>query len=267
MLFSVFGSPISHSLSPVIHQDFAQQFNLNLTYTKTLCSPSEFLFKLTEFKNKGGIGANITAPLKQLAFSLCDNVTTRAQLAESVNTLYWEKNKLVGDNTDGIGFERDIYDNAQQSFESQHILILGAGGAASGILPIILQHQPRAITILNRDKNRAEILCSKYDGRVKVFSEDNLNYLKKDNFDWVINTAGQFWTLDKFDIDKKKLIGARFYDLFYDLSQSTFFLQNSVDFSPSWCRDGLGMLIEQAAESFHVWHHKKPNTKKWLEKI
>src|SRR5687768_3817995 len=102
MLFTVFGSPISHSLSPLIHQEFARQFNLDITYTKTLSTPSDFLSKLNELKNNHHlIGANITAPLKQHVFDLCDEVMPRAKLVQSVNTIYWDNHKLIGDNTDG----------------------------------------------------------------------------------------------------------------------------------------------------------------------
>jgi shikimate dehydrogenase len=265
MLFTVFGSPISHSLSPFIHQAFAQQFNLNITYTKTLSLPSEFLSQLTQLKNNHDlIGANITSPLKQLAYSLCQKVSARAELAESVNTIYWDsenQNRLVGDNTDGVGFERDIYINARQSFEDQNILILGAGGAASGILPNILAHHPRAVYILNRTQKRAEVLCDKF--KINLFS----NLTHDIQFDWVINTAGQFNTIENIISQKEKWMGAKFYDLSYAQFGLTPFLKSIQAFNPFWYSDGLGMLVEQAAEAFYIWHHRKPETTTLLKKM
>lgn len=266
MLFTVFGYPISHSLSPMIHQDFAQQFSLTLNYSKTLSKPEEFLEKLTQFKNNGGSGANVTAPLKQEAFSLCEQFTARAQSAKSVNTVYWEKNKLVGDNTDGVGFERDIYVNAQQCFEDQNILLLGAGGAALGILPIIIQHKPRSIYLFNRTLNHInhiKKICDK-SAQIKVVQQD----LDTPCFHWVINTAGQFDLfnlLDNLMYTEEKFKGAKFYDLSYAQSGLTNFLKNSKKYIPAWSSDGFGMLVEQAAESFYVWHEKKPETRALLK--
>ncbi len=266
MLFSVFGSPIAHSLSPEIHQAFAKQFHLDLTYTKTACSALDFSRKLTEFKYvHHGVGANITAPLKQQAYALCQAqyLSSRAKLAQSVNTLYWDKNNdLVGDNTDGVGFERDIYDNAQQVFEHQNILIIGAGGAAAGILPIICAHQPRAIYLYNRTQLHAQVLAQKHQ-KVQVMPPN----FKTLHWDWVINTAGQFDLLKGLNLDSKQVSAAKFYDLSYDKTRQTIFLEQAKKlFCPVWQRDGYGMLIEQAAESFYIWHHLKPDTKKLFRK-
>ena len=275
-LFTVFGSPISHSLSPIIHQAFAEQFDIKLTYTRTLAPPKTFPQQLLSFKNtqnKIAIGANITAPLKQIAFTLCDQLSPRAQLAESVNTVYWDpqnQNVLIGDNTDGIGFERDIYQNNQQQFENQNILIIGAGGAALGILPAILKHQPSSIYIYNRTETRAKYLCEKYN---QVQSPLKIKYILHDDrdlnlqFDWVINTAGQFDLLENLIFKKLKLAGAKFFDLSYAQSGLTDFLEKAQSFRPTWMNDGLGMLVEQAAESFYVWHQCKPETKKLLKDI
>lgn len=283
MLFTVFGSPISHSLSPIIHQAFAKQFGIKLTYTRTLAPPETFPQQLLTFKNtpnKIAIGANITAPLKQIAFNLCDQLSPRAQIAESVNTLYWHRenqNILIGDNTDGIGFERDIYQNNQQSFEDQNILIIGAGGAALGILPAILKHHPKSIYIFNRTETRAKHLCEKYNqiqSHLKLHfisnSDPELQFqtdLHSIQFDWVINTAGQFDLSETLILKKIKLAGAKFFDLSYAQSGLTHFLEKAKSFRPTWMNDGLGMLVEQAAESFYVWHQRKPETTKLLKEL
>lgn len=268
MLFTVFGSPISHSLSPLIHQEFARQFNLDITYTKTLSTPSEFLSKLNQLKNHHDlIGANITAPLKHHVFNLCDLTTPRAKLAQSVNTIYWDShNKLIGDNTDGVGFERDIYINHQQHFEDQNILLIGAGGAAAGILPLILKHQPAAIYIYNRTHKRAELLCSKFNAYQNTILLKPLVELKNIQFDWVINIAGQF-ALPENLMQQENLMRAKFYDLSYLQDDHTTYLKSIQLFKPTWCKDGLGMLVEQAAESFYIWHKKKPKTADILNKI
>jgi shikimate dehydrogenase len=268
MLFTVFGSPISHSLSPIIHQAFADQFGIDLTYTRTLASRSDFAEILTSFrKSPEAIGANITAPLKQLAFSLCHKVSTRAQLAESVNTLHWEKDKLIGDNTDGIGFEKAIYTHGKQTFEDQNILLLGAGGAALGILPIILNHSPKSLYIFNRTQERVILLCDKYN---QMQSQEKIKLLTEKDVlavDWVINTAGQFDLLENNIFKKIKLAGAKFFDLSYAQSGLTIFLEKAKSFRPTWMDDGLAMLVEQAAESFYVWHQRKPETTAVLRQI
>lgn len=269
MLFSVFGSPIAHSLSPLIHQDFAHQFNLPLTYTKTLSTSSEFLSILTQLKNNHDlIGANITAPLKQFVFNLCDKVLPRAKLVQSVNTIYWDQNNnLFGDNTDGIGFECDIYINHKQHFEDQNILLIGAGGAAAGILPFILKHQPRAIYIYNRTQQRAESLCHRFNMLQSELSLNILNTSTQIKFDWVINTAGQFVFPQTLMSNPEQFVGAKFYDLSYNQSEHTPYLQSIQSLRPIWSADGLGMLVEQAAESFYIWHQKKPETADLLNKI
>jgi shikimate dehydrogenase len=268
MLFTVFGSPISHSLSPIIHQAFADQFAINLTYTRTLATLSDFSEKLTLFKNNPeAIGANITAPLKQLAFSLCNKLSLRAKLAESVNTVYWDQDKLMGDNTDGIGFEEAIYKHGKQSFEDQKILLLGAGGAALGILPIILKHAPKSIYIFNRTREHSILLCDKYN---QMQSQVNIKLLSENDlleFDWVINTAGQFDLLENIIFKNIKLAGAKFFDLSYAQSGLTNFLEKAKSFRPTWMDDGLAMLVEQAAESFYVWHQRKPETIEVLMQI
>lgn len=271
MLFTVFGSPISHSLSPLIHQELAHQFNLDITYTKTLSTPSEFLFQLNQLKNHHDlIGANITAPLKQHVFNLCDVLMPRAKLVQSVNTLYWDNNnKLIGDNTDGVGFERDVYINHQQSFEDQNILLNGAGGAAAGILPFILKHSPKAIYIYNRTDERAESLCDLFNTIQNKLCLQVLNTSTQLKFDWMINTAGQF-AFPQSLIDnqnQESFQNAKFYDLSYNQDGLTPYLKSIQLFEPIWFRDGIGMLVEQAAESFYIWHQKKPVTTDLVNKI
>lgn len=268
MLFTVFGSPISHSLSPIIHQAFADQCGINLTYTRTLATQSDFAEKLIIFKkNPDAIGANITAPLKQLAFSLCNKLTPRAELVESVNTIYWDQDKLIGDNTDGVGFEKAIYKHAKKNFEDQKILVLGAGGAALGILPILLNHSPQSLYIFNRTQERVILLCDKYN---QMQSQEKIKLLTEKDVlavDWVINTAGQFDLLENNIFKKIKLAGAKFFDLSYAQSGLTIFLEKAKSFRPTWMDDGLAMLVEQAAESFYVWHQRKPETTAVLRQI
>ena len=265
LIYTLFGHPVSHSLSPIIHSLFAAQFDLNMSYTTQDTLPENFLLSLKQFRAKAGLGANVTLPLKELAFTLCDKTSSAAGRAQAVNTLYWdESGDLWGDNTDGIGFLRDLKNKYPQGIKNKTLLILGAGGAAAGILPPLLDEQPEAIYLVNRTHKRAINLAEKLSSlKLQVLSLNQLNNNTLNlSFDIIINASSA--SLENklfpipFSIIKKKFI----YDLVYNLKLPTVFVQWAREQGARQTHDGLGMLIEQAAEAFYLWHQKRPDTQK-----
>lgn len=240
--YTVMGNPIEHSLSPKIHRLFAEQTQQSLVYDKTLVPLDGFENAVKAFIQKGGKGANVTAPFKKEAFYLANNHSVRALKAESVNTLIVDKNGLIeGDNTDGVGFIRDLQQNHHFLIQGKRILILGCGGAAMGILPVIEAEQP------------AEVL---------VLSRHNQDQLKNTiNVDLIINatSAGLEGKIPSLPT------GLTLRDTFcYDLSYG-----EAAKPFVAWARaqgaypvvDGLGMLVEQAAEAFFLWRGVRPDTR------
>lgn len=241
--YAIFGNPISHSLSPQLHTLFAKQFNMEMDYQKILVPLDAFKKTIDDFRKLGGLGANITIPFKTQAFEYADQLTDRAKLAGAVNTFIFKNNICIGDNTDGVGFIRDLKNNSF-SLREKNILILGAGGAARGILGEIIRERPNKIFIYNRTIENAEKLVEFFNADFQI---DVLT--QKEKFDLIINTANTDSKIN-FNADLQLDLSNTFlYDLNYGERRNIFFM-----------RDGLGMLIEQAAESFYLWFNKKPVT-------
>lgn len=265
-LFAVIGNPIAHSLSPLIHEEFANQNGLNLTYQKILATSDNFEATVKAFQKRGGNGLNITKPFKEQAYQLCHLLSGRAKKAGAVNTIkFLESGEIYGDNTDGIGFIRDIKVNLNISLAAKKILILGAGGAARGILPFILAEDPLMITVANRDLLKAHQLQKKQDIADKIIITDYFNLSGK--FEIIINCTNM--TLEEM---KKNLSAINFYshtycyDLTYHPQDQTPFLIWAANQKLS-ASDGIGMLAEQAAESFWVWYGIRPSTEKLIKNL
>ncbi|WP_454784990.1 shikimate dehydrogenase [Legionella sp. WA2024007413] len=255
--FAVMGNPIAHSLSPIIHQYFAQQVNVQLTYEKIKVDESSFEQQVSDFFTLGGKGLNITLPFKQRAFAMALHCSSRCAQAGAANTLWMEANQLHADNTDGVGIIRDLH--RYISVESKRVLILGAGGAARGIVYPLLEHHPAELIIANRTLTKAEDFQRAFP-QIKCLS---LNALEG-QFDLVINAtsaslAGEFVALPAQCMSAKPFC----YDLSYEHNEITAFVQYAKDLG---CEavDGLGMLVEQAAESFFIWHGVMPQTEEVL---
>lgn len=241
--FAVFGNPISHSLSPQIHQLFAKQFGLAIDYQK-ICAPIENFEEIVNaFSKQGGHGANITLPFKQRAAEYADELTERAKQASAVNTFIFSGDQCIGDNTDGIGLLRDLA-HLNIDIKNKRILILGAGGAACGIIRALQMESPSCITIFNRTESRAEKLSEKFD--CAVFSKDD------DAFDLLINTTSSDFENESVFSALNDLSSTHCYDLNYAARHQSF-AKWACDRQAKSCHDGLGMLIEQAAESFFLW--------------
>ena len=251
--FAVIGNPIEHSLSPVIHQQFAQQTKINLTYEKIKGDDSIFEEQVSAFFNANGQGLNVTLPYKQRAFAMANVPTERCKSAGAANTLWMEENTLHADNTDGIGLVRDLA--RYMNLEGKRILILGAGGAVRGIINPLLAMQPDNLIIANRTVENARLLELDFP-QIKSTSLDNLGGL----FDLIINATSASLDGIRIELPEEVVSLKPFcYDLAYNQKEATPFVRYARQLG---CEsvDGLGMLIEQAAEAFKIWNGIMPTT-------
>jgi shikimate dehydrogenase len=255
--FYVIGNPISHSKSPIIHQNFAEQMGITLSYEQFLSEIPDFESTISRFVKTGISGVNVTLPFKERAFALCDEATSRAKLSRAVNTLSFIDGKIYGDNTDGAGLVSDFSFN-QVSLLNKKILVIGAGGATRGAIPAILDANPTSITIVNRTFEKAQLIVDELDH--EGLDAEHINNLS-DQYDVIINATSSSVTNDLPVINPLVFNKATcIYDLFYK-QERTRFLSWALEQNPKLVViDGLGMLIEQAAEAFYVWHKQRPDT-------
>ena len=272
---AVIGKPIGHSKSPEIHQDFANQFDAKIEFRKDEVTPETLETWVADFFKDGGKGVSITLPLKEAALNYADEISDRARLASACNVIYKKDEKLLADCTDGFGLIKDLEENLKISLKDKKILILGAGGAARGIIPSIIEKNPSKLKIANRTENKArrlkEDLEDKVDlkGKSLVFEAGGLadDFLLADSYDLVINStsistqAGESIGLPKALFTGTKLA----YDLFYS-AKKTAFMQDALAAGAEKVSDGWGMLVEQGAESFRLWTNLIPDTSRLLEK-
>jgi len=265
--YAVIGNPIAHSKSPRIHAAFASQTQQNIKYDRILVAPSGLEKAVNDFRQQGGKGLNITVPFKNDAFDLADSLTERAQLAGAVNTLILNSDGTVhADNTDGIGLVRDLVNNFNFDLQDRKILLLGAGGAVQGVLLPLLQQQPSEIVIANRTVSKAEALCKKFAAYGKL-SACSFDALEGQTFDGIINgTAaslqGEVPPLPNSILRKESWC----YDMMYS-SEPTAFVRWGQEQGAKHSVDGLGMLVEQAAESFELWRGVKPDTRSVIQSL
>jgi len=254
--YAVFGNPINHSKSPSIHQHFAEQIGKKISY-ETICSPlDDFATNVHNFFKNGGCGANVTVPFKLAAFELAEFKNNAAQMTKAANTLFIQNDKLIADNTDGIGLVKDLTINNGFNIKDKNILILGAGGAVRGITAALLNESPKLLSIKNRTKIKAEDIVNDFTklGPIKLYDDNS------QEFDLIINATSSSLSNDKLDLhDLPYHQQTICYDLFYS-DELTPFLQNAKEQGINQCLDGWGMLVEQAAESFNIWHQIRPQT-------
>ena len=254
--YAVFGNPIKHSMSPLIHTYFAKYSGIELTYEAILGTIGKFELEAKEFLNKDGQGFNITLPFKQEAYNLADIKSDIAKITGSVNTISIKDGLIYGDNTDGSGFIKDIKNNIGYDIRKKKVLILGAGGAAMGIIPNILYEQPSEFKIYNRTYEKAKKLCNKFldIGKLDIVS---LEDLKKNKFDIIINSTSAGISDTEFFLPNNFFENdAICYDLSYGAASNSF--KNWANKNKLTFYDGLGMLLEQAADSFYIWELKRP---------
>ncbi|NMX89597.1 MULTISPECIES: shikimate dehydrogenase [unclassified Pseudomonas] len=257
--YVVFGNPIGHSKSPLIHRLFAEQTGEALDYSTLLAPLEDFTGCAREFFLHGR-GANVTVPFKEEAYRLANALTERAQRAGAVNTLSkLADGSLLGDNTDGAGLVRDLSVNAGLSLAGKRILLLGAGGAVRGALEPLLAQQPASLIIANRTVEKAELLAELFD---------DLGPVSASGFDWlsepvdlIINATSASLSGDVPPIASSLIEpGKTFcYDMMY-AKEPTAFCRWATEHGAAVAMDGLGMLVEQAAEAFYLWRGVRPDS-------
>lgn len=255
--YAVFGNPIAHSRSPEIHAAFAAQTGQSMRYERILAALDDFAGAVQAFRLEGGRGANVTVPFKLEAFSLAAELTERARAAGAVNTFAWRDDVLVGDNTDGVGLVRDIVGSAGASLAGRRILLLGAGGAARGVILPLLEQKPERLAIANRTVAKAEELAREFSALGPI---DAVPFAAAGReYDIVINATSASLDASLPPVPPGVFAeGALAYDMMY-ARDATVFLRFAAQHGAR-TRDGLGMLVEQAAESFFLWRGIRPDT-------
>lgn len=259
--YGVIGHPITHSKSPIIHALFASQTGEDISYQAFDIRPKHLGQQMRALVEEGLRGFNVTVPHKEAVAELVDTCTPRAELAGAVNTVTVDDSgKLSGDNTDGVGLARDLDRNLEVDVHDAHILILGAGGAARGVIPALLMAGPAEVCIANRSVDRARELAERFGdlGHVRACSFDELG--NEDAFDLVINatSAGLHGDTPPFPAG---IVDARStcYDLSYAMTDTPF-VQWAREHGVRAAYQGWGMLVEQAAEAFEIWRGVRPDT-------
>jgi len=262
--YRVFGNPIEHSRSPDIHHIFANKSQQSINYQKQLVEIDGFSNAIANFIHQGGKGANITVPFKEQALTLADELTERATLAGAVNTLTFKNGKIFGDNTDGEGLVQDLITN-QVVLNESRVLLLGAGGAARGVLLPLLAQNPRSIVIANRTVSKADKICQHFaDNRISASSYIDL---AKQDFDLIINATSASLSGDLPPIPTSIISqNVVCYDMVYGKDETPF-LKWAKEHGAMKVVDGLGMLVGQAAVSFEVWRGVTPEVQPVIDKL
>jgi shikimate dehydrogenase len=265
--YAVFGSPITHSKSPKIHKLFAEQTRQSIEYTAQEVPAERFKETAGIFFFKGGKGLNCTLPLKELAWTYADQNTERAVLSKAVNTLMLQESGFIlGDNTDGCGLIVDLTQNNGINLKKSRILLLGAGGACRGILAPLLKELPRQIILANRTGQKASDLAAEFSSYGAI-QGCGLSDLKGEQFDLIINatSAGLYDEMPPLAGDILAEDGIC-YDLAYG-NKPTAFVRWGIEHNARKSLDGLGMLVEQAAEAFFLWRKVRPETQSVIQKL
>ena len=267
--YAVFGHPISHSKSPAIHAAFAAQTGEALSYEAILAPLDDFAGSVRTFVAAGGKGANVTVPFKEEAYRLSTTLSPRAKAAGAVNTLSFTDDGIAGDNTDGAGLVGDLTRNLGISLHEQRILLLGAGGAARGVILPLLGEQPASLVIVNRSPAKAVALADQRDfAELAHFlgcqldggSYEDLAAIGEHQFDLVINATSASLSGDLPPLPPGIFApGALAYDMMYGQGETPF-LAFARQQGAARLADGLGMLAEQAAEAFQGWRGVRPDT-------
>jgi shikimate dehydrogenase len=255
--YAVIGNPIAHSKSPDIHARFAAQTRQDLTYERLLAPLEGFADTVQTFIAHGGKGTNVTVPFKLEAHALATTLTPRARAAGAVNTLKFDGTTILGDNTDGIGLVADIMRNAGVGIRGKRVLLLGAGGAARGVLLPLLGEQPAELVVANRTASKASELATQFAAQGNVRAADFAEVNAR--FHIIINATSASLAADVPPISPAAFgPDALAYDMMYG-KEPTVFMRFAAQHG-AVVRDGLGMLVEQAAESFYLWRGVRPDT-------
>ena len=264
--YAVFGNPIAHSKSPLIHAAFARQTGQDLDYRAILAPIDGFAAALRDFIAAGGRGANVTVPFKEEAFRLATRLSPRAALAGAVNTLVISGDDVLGENTDGVGLLRDITINLACPIEGRRILLLGAGGAARGAIGPLLDARPQVLVVANRTEAKAQVLADVF-GHLGPVSGAGFLQLAGRSFDLVIDATSASLGGDMSPLPEGVFAADSLaYSMMYGKGETAFQRfarsQGAVRIA-----EGLGMLVEQAAEAFHLWRGVRPDVRPVMDML
>ena len=259
--YAVVGHPIEHSKSPQIHQSFADEFGMQLIYERIDIALGTFSKQVIAMKKEGYLGLNVTLPYKKDAFKICNQLSDKSKLTESVNTISFNGKEFIGDSTDGIGLVKDLIAK-KVILKDCTILLLGAGGAANGVMYDLIAQKPKKLHVFNRTYDKAKLMQKKWEILAK---NNNVNIavleyvsLNNTNYDLVINATSSGLVEGAMPMASKYFIPETiYYDMTYGF-ETPFMKASKAKGAKIF--DGTGMLIEQAAESFFIWHKLKPNT-------
>lgn len=259
--YTVIGQPIAHSLSPVVHHLFGELTQRKIDYTRTESTPETFEDTVRQWKASGAKGCNVTSPFKEQAAQICDRLSDEAHRAGSVNTIHFRRDgTIAGHTTDGRGLVADIKTNKKQVLQHRRVLILGAGGAARGVMQAILEEQPEQLHVANRTAEKATLLADIFKDLGSVSGAGYDELADQAGFDIVLNatTLGMSGTMPELPaqlMNKDSLA----YDMSYARRDTPFMLWAKSQGAIT--ANGLGMLVEQAAESFGIWEDVRPKTR------
>lgn len=264
--YAVMGNPITHSKSPLIHSLFAEQTNQKMEYTAIHVDLGGFAQAVGNFNASGGKGLNITVPFKQEAFAVVNEISDRAKRAGAVNTIKFEGKQIFGDNTDGIGLVNDLKNNLHLELKDLRILLMGAGGAARGVIAPLLEQHPTLLVIVNRTPDKAVALANAF-GDLGFVQGCGYGQLEGLQFDLVINATAASLQGEVPPLPDDILAEhAVCYDMMYGAKPTAFMAWAAVHGAET-ITDGLGMLVEQAAESFYLWRGVRPDTQPVIETV
>ena len=263
--YAVIGNPVIHSKSPLIHAEFARQTGQDIVYVKLASPKRGFRRELQRFMAHDGRGLNITVPFKLEAAMACQQLSERAKFAQAANTLTFTDGKVIGDNTDGAGMLRDLEKNLHVDIHGRRILLMGAGGAARGVIMPLIANGARLVVVVNRDLAKAKEIEERFglfgNVRARAYSD-----LRGSGFDLIINSTSA--SLQGMVPPVPASVFAQdcvAYDLVYAAGGTTPFLDRAREYGAAVRADGLGMLVEQAAESFYLWRGVRPDTQPVLD--
>lgn len=254
--YAVIGNPVSHSKSPRIHAEFARETGQALEYGTLLAPLDGFTVTVQAFRSAGGRGANVTLPFKEEAFAIATTVTPRARRAGAANTLRFDADAILADNTDGVGLVNDLVVNVGVPIAGARVLLVGAGGAARGVLPALVDARPARLVLANRTADRARALAREHDG---AFEAAELGALAGERFDIVVNATSASLAGAAPPLPASVFEHGVAYDMMYGRGETPF-LAAARAAGAARRVDGLGMLVEQAAESFFLWRGVRPAT-------
>ena len=266
--YAVIGNPIAHSKSPLIHEAFAKQTNQDISYEKILAPLDGFEATVRDLIASGYKGINVTVPFKFEAYKLATHYSQRSLDAGATNTLRFEAQDIVADNTDGAGLIRDVEENLKTSINGKRVLLLGAGGAAEGVLHLILEKNPSVLVIANRTLDKALSMVKKIEmqqHQQTTLTASAFQNLSTQSFDIVINATSTGLTDTALPIPNTIFAtGCLAYDMMY--GRETPFMKQARE-NGAQVADGLGMLVEQAAEAFYIWRGVRPETQSVIQQI